>query len=126
MKKVLATGLLAIALIAMSQQQASAWINARLGVGVNLGWQSGGNCFFWGVWHNGEHPGQAGHHGHHHGEWAPPVYLPYVWVGHHPHGHASYPVPGPVDNFAMTPFQSPTYTPPTYYYYYPASYYYGR
>jgi hypothetical protein len=124
MKKVLATGLIAIALIASSQQQASAWVNARVGVNVNLGWQTGGNCFFWGLWQSGEYPGDS-HHDHHFGYFVPPVPVPYIWVGH-PHGHAAYPTPGPVDSFAMTPYQYPVYAQPTYYYYYPTTNYYGR
>ena len=35
MKKILAAGLLAICLIAVSHQQASAWVNARFGIGLN-------------------------------------------------------------------------------------------
>jgi hypothetical protein len=127
MKKVLTAGLLAIALMAASQQQASAWVNARFGVGVNIGWQSGDNSYCWGAWHNGPYPGGSDyHHGHHSGVMEPPVYLPFIWVGH-PHGHATYPAPGPIDSFSMPPMQYayPTYPAPTYYYY-PASYYYGR
>jgi hypothetical protein len=130
MKKILAAGLLAIALIAASQQQASAWINARIGVGVNLGWQSGDNCFCWGAWHNGPYPGGSDyHHGHHHGVMEPPVYVPFIWVGHgQGHGHAPVPPPVAFDTFSMAPMQYPYAAPPapTYYYYYPASYYYGR
>ena len=124
MKNVLTAGVLAIAVIAASQQQASAWINARIGVGVNFGWQSGDNCFGWcGLWQNGPYPGDSGHHHGHHGPYEPPVYLPYIWVGH-PHGHANVPAP----SFeTMAPFQYayPSYPAPVYYYY-PASYYYGR
>ena len=125
MKKFLAAGLLAIALIAASQQQASAWVNARFGIGINAGWQSADNCWWWGAFHNGPAPGPIDyHHGHHHSYFAPPVYAPYVWVGH-PHAHANYPTPGPIDSFSMAPTPY-TYGPPAYYYYYPASYYYGR
>jgi hypothetical protein len=56
MKKVLATGLLAICLLALSQQQASAWINSRFGIGFNWDWSCGGNHCCWGAWHNGQPP----------------------------------------------------------------------
>ena len=128
MKKILTAGLLAIAVIAMSQQQASAWICARLGAGVNLGWQSGDNCFGWfGMWHNGPFPDGSGHHHHAHnqGPWQPPVYLPYVWAGH---GHGSH-YPRPVfDTMSMAPNQYayPAYPAPTFYYYQPMSFEFGR
>jgi hypothetical protein len=57
MKKIIASGLLAIALIAMSQQQASAWVNSKFGIGLNWERQSGANNLFWGAWHNGQVPG---------------------------------------------------------------------
>jgi len=57
MKKFLAAGLLAICAIALSQQQASAWVNARFGIGLNWGYQSGGNNFLWGAYKNGQPPG---------------------------------------------------------------------
>jgi hypothetical protein len=57
MKKVLASGLLAICVIALGQQQASAWINAKFGVGLNWNFQSGGNTWGWGAWRNGQPPG---------------------------------------------------------------------
>ena len=47
MKKILAIGILAIIAIAFSQQQASAWVNSRFGVGLNWDWQTGGNNFLW-------------------------------------------------------------------------------
>ena len=43
MKKVFAAGMLAICVIALSQQQASAWVNHRFAIGLNWERQSGGN-----------------------------------------------------------------------------------
>src|SRR5688572_5482034 len=57
MKKILMTGLLAISALALSQQEASAWINSRFGIGLNWDWLSGGNSFLWGAWRNGQPPG---------------------------------------------------------------------
>ena len=57
MKKFVSAGMLAFCLIAMSQQEASAWVNSKFGIGLNWDWQSGGNSFFWGVWRNGQPPG---------------------------------------------------------------------
>ncbi len=57
MKKFLAAGALALAVVALSQQQAPAWVNCQFGVGVNWHYQSGGNNFCWGVFRNGQPPG---------------------------------------------------------------------
>jgi hypothetical protein len=57
MKKMVLAGLLAISLIAMSQQNASAWVNSKFGIGLNWSRQSGGNNFLWGAFHNGQPPG---------------------------------------------------------------------
>jgi hypothetical protein len=57
MKKLVVAGLFAISVLAISEQQASAWINSRFGVGLNWDWQSGGNNFLWGAWRNGQPPG---------------------------------------------------------------------
>ena len=57
MKKLVLAGLFAIALIALSQQQASAWVNQRFSVGLSWSRQSGGNNFGWGAYRNGQPPG---------------------------------------------------------------------
>ncbi len=54
MKKILALGLLAIAISAVSHQQASAWVNSRFGIGMNIDWSSGGNSLLWGAWRNAQ------------------------------------------------------------------------
>src|SRR5438045_1197477 len=57
MKKLLMTGVLAVTALALSQQQASAWVNSRFSIGINYHYQSGGNQFLWGVFTNGQPPG---------------------------------------------------------------------
>jgi hypothetical protein len=59
MKKILLASLLALGVLSLSQQQASAWVNAKFGVGLNFAWQSGGNCFLWGLAKGEPHPGSA-------------------------------------------------------------------
>ena len=57
MKKILVLGALALSLGLLNEQPASAWVNAKFGVGLNWNWQSGGNNFLWGVFRNGQPPG---------------------------------------------------------------------
>jgi hypothetical protein len=57
MNRILTLGVLALGLILGSQQQASAWCNFKFGAGINWDYQSGNNCFGWGLWHSGEVPG---------------------------------------------------------------------
>jgi hypothetical protein len=129
-------GLLALGVLCLSQQQASAWVNAKFGVGLNIAWQSGGNCFGWGLVHGDQPP--------------EPIYGPaFPDFGFYPppaapviYGHAmGGPAPAPTaTKSAPTPSQNSAYyyqpnyqtmTFPGYYttpnYYYPAAYYYyGR
>src|SRR6516162_1554493 len=57
MKKILVLGALALSIGLLSEQHASAWVNAKFGVGLNWNWQSGGNNFLWGFFRNGQPPG---------------------------------------------------------------------
>lgn len=61
MKKILAIGLLAVGLMAVTQQEASAWVNTRFGMGLNFDWSSGGNTLLWGLIRDGQ-PGGADPH----------------------------------------------------------------
>jgi hypothetical protein len=61
MKKLLVMGALALILAACSLQEASAWVNAKFGIGINWAYQSGGNNFLWGVFRNGQPPCCDGH-----------------------------------------------------------------
>lgn len=67
MKRIVMASLLALGVLSVSQQQASAWVNTKFGVGLNLGWQSGGNCLLWGAARGSQPPapvpGFPGYHG---------------------------------------------------------------
>jgi hypothetical protein len=53
MKKLLGIGALALALVAVSAPKASAWTNFHFGIGLDISYQAGNNCFLWGLWRNG-------------------------------------------------------------------------
>jgi hypothetical protein len=53
MKKLLGLSVLALTLVAVTGQKASAWTNFNFGVGLNLSWQAGNNSCCWGLWNNG-------------------------------------------------------------------------
>ena len=57
MKKILSIGLLTVCALAISEQQAHAWVNAKFSVGLNWHLQSANNNVFWGMWKNGQVPG---------------------------------------------------------------------
>src|SRR5262249_44894416 len=57
MKRILTLGVLALGMTLASQQSASAWCNFKFGAGVNWNWQSGNNCWLWGLCRGGEVPG---------------------------------------------------------------------
>lgn len=121
MKKVLAAGLLAIGLIAISQTQASAWTNSRFGIGLNWERQTGGNGFGWGLYHNGQPPGPEAMPSFYHGQSNFPSYGM-------PSSHSDMPIAAPTyaqpsATYAV-PYQFATYPRPVYYYSWP--YYYGR
>jgi len=56
MKKFLTLGVLTVALAAVSTPEAPAWLNWKIGIGANMGWQSGGNNSWWGLFRNGQPP----------------------------------------------------------------------
>jgi hypothetical protein len=128
MKKVLVAGMLAVCLVAVSQQQASAWCNHRFSIGFNWERQSGNNDFFWGLFHNGQVPGPEIFHG----GWShsPPVVIAPQFYILSPHGSVdmlnyepAYAQPGV--NYPQ-PYHFATYQRPAYYYPAPPYYYYGR
>ena len=57
MKKFITMGMLALAVAAVCSAPAPAWLNWRFGIGLNFGWQSGGNNTLWGLFRNGQPPG---------------------------------------------------------------------
>jgi hypothetical protein len=127
MKKIAIAGLLAMGLIAVAEQQASAWVNQRFSIGLNYHRQSGGNNFGWGLYRNGQPPGPESFHG------APFSPTPAPFVAPAPHGHGympqTQPQPArPMMNYAgqyANPYTFASYPQQTqYYYYYPAPAYY--
>jgi hypothetical protein len=128
MKKIVLAGLFAVSLMAFSQDQASAWVNSRFGVGLNWAWQSGGNNLGWGAWRNGQPPGpesfgsnfmpMQGFPGF--GGAPMPTAAPVQNAYDYPAAQPQYPVPYP------SPYQFATYPRPIYYYPAPSYYYYGR
>jgi hypothetical protein len=123
MKKIALAGLIALSLIALSQQTASAWVNVRFGIGLNWQWQSGGNNFLWGALHNGQVPGPEAFGGYYgSGQAAPMPYYSY-----------SAPMPqfynAPAPAYAgqyQSPYQFANYPRQVYYYPTPSFYYYGQ
>jgi hypothetical protein len=61
MKRFLMGCTLAVALLAMSEQKASAWSKFNFGVGLNIGWEKADNSWLWGFYRNGPVPGSDGH-----------------------------------------------------------------
>jgi hypothetical protein len=57
MKQILTAALLTLGLAATVPQQAQAWSKFNFGVGLNLGWQGGGNSAFWGLVKGSPMPG---------------------------------------------------------------------
>lgn len=55
MKRFLIAGVLALGLTAAAEQRASAWI--KFNIGFNIGFESGNNCWLWGLFRNGQVPG---------------------------------------------------------------------
>lgn len=128
MKKFALAGLFAIAAIALSQQQASAWVNHRFSVGLNWHRQSANNNFIWGAFRNGQVPGPESFGGgmpyhQHHGMM--PSFAPPAAQGF----QAPMPQPTnsepPIAGQYYSPYHYASYPRTTnYYYYYPAPAYY--
>jgi hypothetical protein len=145
MKKIVFAGLVALSVMAISHQQASAWVNTKFGVGLNWEAQSGGNQFLWGAWRNGQPPGPEAFGG---GYGTPRFNAQMPQQGFAPQGYPAQgfnPMPQglPPQGFApQSPFDASTAEPPfagqyaspyqfanyprPVYYYYPNTYYYGR
>ncbi|MCI0464046.1 MAG: hypothetical protein L0Z62_44495 [Gemmataceae bacterium] len=65
MKRFLVMSVLALGMVALSQQHASAWI--KLSIGFNFSFESGNNNLLWGFFRDGQLPGYPTDvlHGHH-------------------------------------------------------------
>ncbi len=147
MKKILIVGVLAIGMLASSQQEASAWVKSQFGIGLNWNWQSGGNSLLWGAWRNGQPGGPEAFGGHHHGYpqfgmppgFAPGAYQPTPQAlppqGFFPQQGPNFSQPmmpsavvpqgiEPAVSYQGSPFQFANYPRPVYYYYMPS--YYGQ
>ncbi len=140
MKKIVFAGLLAVCVMAISHQQASAWVNTRFGVGLNWEAQSGGNSLLWGAWRNGQPPGPeafgGGGGGYGGGNFNAPMPAPFgaaqMPQGYPPQGFAPQAQPPfnastaepPFAGSYASPYQFANYPRPVYYYY--PSTYYGR
>ena len=113
MNKILATGLLALCALAFTQQQASAWVNSRFGIGFNWNIKWGANHLGCRLWHNGQPPA--------------PGYYNYYGNGNYPYGgHATAPQGYMPPSYAYeAPMYMPSYAQPMYTAPYQYSYY-GR
>jgi hypothetical protein len=56
MKRFLVLTVLTVTAVAASARPASAWTNFRFRVGMNITWQSAGNCVLWGLIRTGPAP----------------------------------------------------------------------
>ncbi len=150
MKRILVLSVFAIGMLATTQQEASAWVKTKFGVGLNWDYQSGGNTFLWGLWRNGQPGGPEvfGPHAHPHfgvspyfgvpQGFAPGAFQP-AMQGFPPQGFMPQgpmlPQTGPVMPSALvpqgvntpvsyqgSPFQFANYPRPVYYYYSPYAY----
>jgi hypothetical protein len=116
MKKIVGFGMLAFCVIAVTQQEASAWIHSNFRAGVNWDWTAANNSILWGCWRDGQVPAPTGF-----GSGVPvptfgPVQPFMASQGFAPQGsfdpsHAQVNYPAP--------FQFANYPRPVYYYYYP-------
>jgi hypothetical protein len=132
MKRIVLAGLVAVGMMAIGQQHASAWVNSKFGVGLNWDVQSGGNNLLWGLWRNGQPPGPEAFGGG--APFVAPMPQPYAQsyapqYAPMPLAYAPQTAEPPVAMQYMSPYQFATYQRPEpvyyYYYYYPTPYY-GR
>jgi hypothetical protein len=123
MKKLVAASVLALLVLASSQQQASAWRHCKFSIGLNFECASANNSFLWGAYRNGPTP-DAG--------FAPFMQGP-VADGYGPAWQAPAPVPappvrpgaspaGPQNAYAGYYYYAPYYYPQAGYYYNPYQY----
>jgi hypothetical protein len=60
MKKLLVLSVVAVTILALSGQRATAWKQFKFGVGLNLEGSGGGNNFLWGAYKSQQPPAQGG------------------------------------------------------------------
>ena len=132
MKKLLSIGLLTVCALAISEHQASAWVNAKFSIGLNWHLQSANNNLFWGVFKNGQVPGPEafGASAPYPGGIGPAPYMPpagaFPFCGNGQPGYQTAPPPQQQAYYPMpkmyNPYQTVSYQPSNYYYpnyYYP-------
>jgi hypothetical protein len=59
-KKLVVASVLAMGLIANSNQEAHAWTKFSFDVGLSIKYEAAGNNLLWGLWQNGPYPGCCG------------------------------------------------------------------
>jgi hypothetical protein len=145
MKKMMLVALLGLGLVLTSGQRASAWSKVNFGVGLNLGWEGGGNSILCGLFKGAQPPmGMYGGDGPMEPEMpalpAPPLSAPVAPIAPNAptfNGHSSAPRPMPQ---AMLPQRGDIQQAVGFYYseqpqqqqteavsaYAPPSYWYGR
>jgi hypothetical protein len=124
MKKLLLLSVLGLPLLAVTPERASAFVNFKFGIGMNLEYTSGGNCCLWGLWKNGPGPGYG---------YGPPGGMPYggpfygpmpADAGFMPAGDFGHGVSAPADLHPIQ-YNSPSYGGSYQPISYPASGWYG-
>lgn len=125
MKKFLSLSIVAVALVAVAQQEASAWSNIKFGAGVNMSWQTGDNTLLWGLFRNGQIPPPPGFGAPH---LPPGMPVPPMGPGGPPHPAEFYgaqqniSAPAQMQQNVRASYQQPVYSMPApgYQYYSPA------
>jgi hypothetical protein len=117
-KKFLIMGALALGLVAMPRQEASAWVKCNFSVGLNWSWESANNSALWGLWRNGQVPGypsdawccSPGS-----GSWGSGLYGMGAFPGYGPYGgdpgYGRDPGYGPPPHNGAPPYTAPAPTP---------------
>lgn len=127
MKRFMTVCALAVAILGLSQQQASAWKKFGFNIGMNINSESADNSALWGAYRNGPVPGSKGHgqastitwdkhpkYADQFGGGYNPGYAPGDFGGFDGHsGPAALPAPAPMPQ-AAAPAYAPTYIPATY------------
>jgi hypothetical protein len=117
MKKLFGLGL-ALTVLALVPQQASAWSNIKFGVGLNFHWQTADNHIGKHLWHNGPVPHP---HGHGYGHGPAVIYMDPHHAGHGDQEAAQAAPPAakgqaqPVNLYHYSSHQGYYYQEPSYY-----------
>jgi hypothetical protein len=110
MKKMIVAGMLALAMTAVAQQEASAWCRFNFNTGINISYESTGCCYGWAFYHKSNPPPC--------GYGYPSPYCGY-YGGYSPYGYAAVPQAVPAAPAVMT---APAQTQQAGYYFYGQGY----